>query len=126
MESAELKSKSKNSFRDFISGRWGQVGAILIIGILLLLLSGGMGDGNAAEDLPAAEDRVAEICSLMDGVGECRVLMTYDPDRPERVYAVLVLCEGADSVSVRRDITALFCSLYGIGANRVEIGKLNK
>ena len=62
----------------------------------------------------------------MEGVGECRVMMTYYPDsNEERVYAVLVLCEGAESPDVRERITSLCCSLYGIGSHRVEIQKLN-
>jgi hypothetical protein len=64
------------------------------------------------------------MCSLIEGVGECRVMMTYRPD-DEGVYAVLVLCDGGESVSVREKITSLFCSLYGIGSHRVEIQRLS-
>ena len=118
-----MKSKLDSSFREFLSGRGLQVGGILIIGIVLILL-GGIGGDKATEKTQDTEDRAAEMCSLMDGVGECRVMMTYYPEE-ERVYAVLVLCEGADSVVVREKITSLFCSLYGIGSHRVEIQKLN-
>ena len=45
-------------------------------------------------------------------------MITY---RGEEVYAVAVVCEGADSTAVRSDITELLTSIYGIGANRVEI-----
>ncbi|MBO7197060.1 MAG: hypothetical protein J6V80_07065, partial [Clostridia bacterium] len=69
----------------------------------------------------------AQMCSLIEGVGECRVMITYDPDsREERVYAVLVLCEGADSASVRERITSSLSSVYGIGSHRIEIQKLNR
>ncbi len=124
MENAELKLKSKNSLADFLSSRWLQVGGIMLIGLLLLLLSGGL--GSEPESQPTGEGQLEEICSMMEGVGECRVLITYHPDDSDRVYAVLLLCEGADSPQVRKNVTSLLCSLYGIGSNRVEIGRLNK
>ena len=37
------------------------------------------------------------------------------------VYAVAVLCDGADSVKVRERIVDFMRSLYGIGANRVSV-----
>ena len=83
---------------------------------LALLLIGGVGERS---DLQSEEDRTAELCSGVSGVGECRVMMTYDDG--DSVYAVAILCEGADSLSVRNDLTELICSLYGIGAHRVTI-----
>ena len=64
------------------------------------------------------------MCSLIEGVGDCRVMITYRPEA-EEVYAVLVICEGGESVSVREKITSIFCSLYGIGSHRVEIQRLS-
>jgi len=93
------------------------------LGLLLILLSGFATEEKA--DASSEEERVAEMCSLIDGVGECRVMMTYKNGRDEgEVYAVLVLCEGGESVFVREKITSLFCSLYGIGSHRVEIQTL--
>ena len=64
---------------------------------------------------------------MIDGVGECRVMMTYrDREGEDSVYAVTILCDGAGSVNVRRDLTEMVCSLYGIGRNRVEIFLLNE
>ncbi len=121
-----LKLISQNSFREFLSEKkniW--LIALLALGLALILLSGlGSADGKA--ETAGTEQRAAEMCSLMEGVGECRVMMTFYPEDDSRVYAVLVLCDGADSLAVRDRITSLFCSLYGIGAHRVEIQKLNK
>ena len=44
----------------------------------------------------------------------------------DEVFSVAVICEGADDVSVRARLTELITSLYGIGANRVSIVKLEK
>ena len=106
-------SLSKPSFK---------IGVLLIIGLLLIILSG-MPTENQAE-IHTEEDRVAEMCSLIEGVGDCRVMMTYK-NGSDDVYAVLVLCDGGESVTVREKITSLFCSLYGIGAHRVEIQRLS-
>ena len=100
-----------------------KLAAVAIVGILLILF-GSIDLPGQKDDSLTAESRAEQMCSMMDGVGECRVMMTYHPDDTDRVYAVLVLCEGADSPRVRRQITSLFTSLYGIGANRVEIGRL--
>lgn len=92
------------------------------MGLLLILLSTLSVEEKTVN--VGEEERVAEMCSLIDGVGECRVMMTYKNAKEEEVYAVLVLCEGGESVAVREKITSLFCSLYGIGAHRVEIQRL--
>lgn len=118
--------RSDKGFLEFFStdGRVKKISLLVIVGALLLML-GGMGflqGGSSAKE----EERAAEMCALMGGVGECRVMMTYHPDNEGQVFAVLVLCEGADSPAVRERVTSLFCSLYGIGAHRVEIQPLNK
>ena len=97
---------------------------LMVIGIALIFigsLSTRTADNTTVNNTD--EDRVAEMCSMIDGVGECRVMMTYTDDE---VFAVLVVCDGAESVFVREKITSLFTSLYGIGSNRVEIQQLNK
>lgn len=71
------------------------------------------------------EARLADMCSEIDGVGECRVMITYSEDG-ESVYAVAVLCDGGDSVAVRERITELMVSLFGIGSNRISVLKIKK
>ena len=120
-----MKSSSDNKFLDFLStrGRSVKVVAVLVLGLLLILLGT---VGNKTKTTAANEEqRSAEMCSLIEGVGDCRVMMTYR-EGSEEVYAVLVLCDGGESTAVREKITSLFCSLYGIGAHRVEIQKLIK
>lgn len=122
-----MKLKSdKGLFGLFASdGRAIRLVGLVLLGIILIFI-GGLGGKTAPDNTPTEEDRAAEMCAMMDGVGECRVMMTYHPDDDTRVYAVLVLCDGADSVTVRESVTSLFCSLYGIGANRVEVRRLVK
>lgn len=117
--------KSDRGLREFLGsgGRGIKVGVIIALGLLLILIGTG-GIFGKHQSSAAEEERIAEMCTLMDGVGDCRVMMTYTQDKDSRVYAVLVLCEGAESVEVRERITSMLCSLYGIGSHRVEIQKL--
>jgi len=121
------KLKSDRSFTDFIRG--GKLSALLpllIIGVLLLLIpslynGGGSGESGA----PTGEERLYEMCSLVEGVGECKVMITYSEGGDE-VYAVAVLCEGAESAAVRARLVELIGSLYGIGSNRIAVLELGE
>ena len=94
---------------------------MLFIGVLLLIVCAGF-DGEKEETVDE-EVRIAEMCSMTEGVGECRVMLTYDSEG--RVTAVAVLCEGADRAEVRRRITDMLTSLYGIGTNRISVLKIS-
>ena len=120
------KLKSVGEIREFLFGENNRIWlvSLMVLGLILIFI----GNNSSTEKAPVTqteEMRVSEMCAMMDGVGECRVMMTYRPDGNE-VYAVLVLCDGAESVMVRERITSLFTSLYGIGSHRVEIEKLIK
>lgn len=114
---------------DRVKEFFAQTGAVklllpLILGVLLIAFSS---IGSGEEPIATEEERTAELCSLVDGVGDCRVMITYrEGDGEEQVYAVAVLCDGAESVQVRAELTELICSLYGIGANRVKVLHLNE
>ena len=86
-----------------------------ILALSLLLLGGTGQKTEAPKDL---EEKTAELCSQVSGVGECRVMITY---RDDEVFAVAVLCDGADNIEVKNNLTSLISSLYGIGAHRVKI-----
>ena len=124
-----LKLRLDNKIREFLSADSSAVklAGVMLLGLALILL-GSLTTRSDKTTLPVQQtddERMAEICSQMEGVGECRVFMTYSSDG-EDVFAALVLCDGADSVLVREKITSLFTSLYGIGSHRVEIQRLNK
>ena len=117
--------KSDRSFRDFLAG--GKLSAflpLLLFGVALLLLPTvfGGGEGEAEREV-TGEERLSELCAAVEGVGECRVMVTYEG---ESVYAVAVLCEGAESVAVKERVVELIGSLYGIGSNRIAVIELDK
>ena len=96
---------------------------IALCGVMLIMLGTLSNNEEKAVDM-GLEARVAEICSMTEGVGDAEVMITYSVDG--EVYAVAVLCDGAESLAVRERITRLVCSLFGIGAHRVSILKISE
>ena len=123
-----LKSEGEvNAFRDFLTRGGGKRALpVLVIGVLLIAIGGLFTRGDTAQKSEATlEERVGEMCSLAEGVGECRVMITYAPDG-ETVYAVAVICDGGESTEVRARIVEMCASLFGIGANRITVLKTQK
>lgn len=120
-----LKLKSGSRFFEFIRAQKSSlvIAAAAVCAAALLLIGAPEAKTSDAAS-QTLEDRVASLCSSVEGVGECEVMITYSGE--DEVYAVAVLCDGAESVSVRREITALASSLFGIGSNRISVLKLSK
>lgn len=93
--------------------------ALLLFALILIFSSG----GEATKAEPDEAEELAELCSSISEVGECRVKISY---RDGEVFAVAILCEGAESPRVQKKLTELVCSMYGIGSNRVTIQPLAK
>ena len=107
----------------------------LLLGLGLLLVFFGLSDKDEAGSVSAEseEERVAALCSYLDGVGECRVIINYEVKsegygREDTVCisGIAVVCEGGDSTDVKRKVTGLLSSLYGIGSNRITVEKMGK
>ncbi len=128
--------KSDKDFFTFLKGMlrtkrvWIFVLIFLIILMLIILPSSCEEEETGQEGGNKTEERIEELCSSVEGVGECRVMVIFEDNKSEneegRVYSVAVICEGADNINVRARITSLITSLYGIGSNRVSVIKLEK
>lgn len=97
------------------------------LGLILIFL--GSKDDVAVETFaPGLEERIADACSGIEGVGKCDVYVYYSEvdsrSGAEKVESVLVVCEGADSDDVRLRLTRMLSSFFGIGTNRVQIEKM--
>lgn len=113
-----MKSEIKEFFR---SGKHGGVILLAVtVSVLLIVFGGGE---KEKETVKGAEDELREVCSMVEGVGECRVMITY---KDNEVYAVAVICEGAGDPKTEMRIVDLITSLYGIGSNRVSVKPLSK
>ena len=118
-----------NKFLKALKGKRETVIILIALALgLLLLFAGGKADSTPQATEEGLEERIAVACSTVDGVGECSVyiyLSTGDSrDKAEKVESVIVVCEGADSVSVRLRLTEMLSSFFGIGANRIRIEKM--
>ncbi|MBR5139984.1 MAG: hypothetical protein IKV16_02910 [Clostridia bacterium] len=84
------------------------------------------------------EEELADICSSVDGVGRCRVTVSFERgeereykgsaligSKPPKVLGVSVVCSGANSDAVRAEIIRMMSALFDIGTNRIAVLKLN-
>ena len=103
-----------------------QLAALLICGGVLMLIGsvGVFSERDVTVDEVTLEERTVQLCSLIDGVGECEIMITYAEG--DSVYAVAVLCEGAEDIEVKKSVTELITSLFGISTNRISILKISK
>ena len=101
--------------------------ALLSLGLILLFFSSSGKTGDETTD-EGIEERISALCSGVAGVGDCSVMVYYEPGESrtdkEKIESVIVICEGADSVEVRMRLTDMLSSFFGIGSNRVKIEKM--
>ena len=93
--------------------------AAFLFGLAIILFAGGF--FAPGEDRSSEKEELSELFSEVFGVGECEVLISYGESG--EVMAVAVICEGADSASVRKTLVDMIGALYGIGANRISVVK---
>lgn len=119
--------------------------AVILIALSIMLALALSSDGESTEggEITLAEYKLkvegelAELCSSVDGVGKCYVYVTFEKGsestyksgnlietRPPKIMGVSVVCRGAENARVKSELTELFTSIFGIGANRVKILKL--
>ena len=99
-------------------GRWKYALLVAAVGLVLLLWPSGA-SGTADGDPGATEEaRLEELLSAMEGVGRSEVLLSES--------GAAVVCQGADNVSVRLDITEAMRCYTGLGADKIAIFKMNE
>ena len=123
-----MKSSSDKSFSDFLAAipRSVKLVAALAMALIIILSLSSEEESSVAE--PTAEERIAELCSMIEGAGECRAVVTYEEkksyfssDGEGTILAVAVICVGNVDVKVEARIKRLISSMYGIGTNRIEV-----
>ncbi len=114
--------RSDKSFKEFLKSGKSLTKFLPILLIACALIAfGTLSDREGTER--ESEDAISEVCSRIEGVGECIVTVTYKEEGG--VYGVSVLCEGAEDPRVEERLVDFFTSLYGIGANRITVLKIN-
>lgn len=119
-----------------------RMGLILLLGVGLLIFASGHGRSETQADAEgelsaygeALEKRLEEMCEQVVGVGDARVMVTFESGaqveyqgssesytRPPKVQGVTVLCSGGAEASVRASLSGMLSALLGIGASRICI-----
>ena len=99
-------------------GRYKYVLLVAAVGLVLLLWpSGTQKTGGAGTEI-TEEERLEQLLSAMEGVGQAEVLLSES--------GAAVVCQGADSVTVRLNITEAMRCYTGLGADRIVIFKMNE
>lgn len=115
-------SVSGKSFSDYFRENRRAVIFVCALAAIILALSVipfEKSEGVSADD---EEERLLEVVGRVFGVGDCEVMISYGEGG--EVVGVIILCEGAESAAVRHRLSDLVGSLYGIGANRISILKI--
>ncbi len=112
---------------------------LLSIGLLLVALSSiEQTDENDSDSLSEykeeLEERLEKLCSEVDGVGKCTVMVTFSrgeentykgnqiiETRPPEVLGVTVVCDGGDSTAVKARLVQMLSALFDIGSNRIAV-----
>lgn len=130
-ENARLNLISDKTFFKHIAKRKTVVPMILVLFIAVICIIGGTkSKGEQEESDDSLEKRVSDLCASIDGVGNCRVMIYYQKASSrydeQKVESVVVICEGGDSVKVKKCLTEMLSSFFGIGSNRVKVEKMKK
>ena len=112
---------------------------LVSLGLMLVALSS-LGSSEAedssglSEYKEELEKRLEKLCSEVDGVGRCTVMVTFSrgeentykgsrlvESKPPEVLWVTVVCDGGESAAVKARLSQMLCALFNIGANRVAV-----
>ena len=123
-----MKSSSDKSFSDFIGKIPRSVKLFACLAAVLVVIFSLLPNEEAEGGEPCDEEQISELCSMIEGAGECRAVITYEEKKSyfssegeKSIVAVAVICEGASDVKVEAKIKRLISSMYGIGTNRIEV-----
>ena len=112
---------------------------LVSVGLMLVALSSVGADSNAESSGLAGykkelEKSLEKLCSEVDGVGKCTVMVSFSrgeentykgnqllETKPPRVQGVTVVCDGGDSIAVKARLTQMLSALFDIGANCVAV-----
>ena len=100
------------------AGQWKYVFLVAAVGLALLLWPSGQSRPEASDGSATEEARLESLLSRMEGVGQIEVLLSDS--------GAAVVCQGADSVTVRLNITQAVRCYTGLGADKVVIFKMNE
>ncbi len=93
---------------------------IAFVGVILLVLSPLMKDGQKEKDqLPEKQETLAAFLEQTQGVGEVHLKLCADENG--RIVGAAVLCQGGDDPLVASKVTRLLSAALGLPTNKIEV-----
>lgn len=118
------------------------VGAAIIIVVALSGISGSSDNSGGTEAFnyrkqaeyeAALEERLTNILSGIEGIGNLKIMITLDSSEqnhkePEytkspEIRGVIVVCDGGDSIIIREKVISAVSGAFGISTTRVSVIK---
>lgn len=118
------------------------VGAAIIIVVALSGISGSSDNSGSTEAFnyrkqaeyeAALEERLTNILSGIEGIGNLKIMITLDSSEqnhkePEytkspEIRGVIVVCDGGDSIIIREKVISAVSGAFGISTTRVSVIK---
>ncbi len=117
-----LKTFREKRFREILL--IGAAALLLLFFVWFVFLNEGSGNSTAGNtyEMTETERRLCAILSEIDGVGEIEAYVSEDGEG--NAVSVVLVFEGADSLSVRLDVMRAAASVLGISQNNVLIYKM--
>lgn len=101
---------------------------VLALGLVLILLpdsggadtssAGGQGSELESSGIPVdtESERIASFLSQLEGVGECRVLLSAE--------GAVIACQGADEARVKLCVINAVSAYTGLGSDKISVIKM--
>ncbi len=101
---------------------------MVLLGVLLIIISAmdfkqgssgykyGLSENN--KNNTDSEEKIEEILESINGVGECKVMLTYDDNIPA---GIVVVTKCADNKEKVLEITDIIKTLYCIPTHRIKV-----
>lgn len=107
----------RKGFRELAEKTAGFKYVLLVAAVGLALLLWPSGQSAASDSAEASEEaRIAALLTRIEGVGEVEILLSDS--------GAVVVCQGADSASVCLKVARAVRCYTGLGADKVEIFKM--
>ena len=100
---------------------------LLILGILLVVIAMPVTKTDTEESEQYAleeEMRLKNILEQMEGVGEAKIMITYQDSKT--VEGVVVIADGAGNPSIAKNITDVVQALFDVDSHRIKVIKGNQ
>ena len=110
------------------------VPAVLLILAVIALSSLFEGDSEQANVTLTTEQRLEEMCNLVKGVSNAKVMITYEATTvstfgygkgEERISGIAIACDGGDNPSVKLALYELVNALFDIKSTRITVSPRN-